>query len=42
MDNKFRKLFDRFVSRYVSTGFIFLMDVGLSFISALLDSVAVQ
>ncbi len=42
MDNKFRQLFDRFVSRYVSTGFIFLMDVALSFISALLVSVAVQ
>ena len=42
MDNKFRKLFDRFVSRYVSTGFIFLMDVGLSFISALLVNAAVQ
>ena len=42
MDNKFRQLFDRFVSRYVSTGFIFLMDVALSFISALLVSEVVQ
>ena len=42
MSNQFNKLFDKFVSRYVSTGLIFLMDVMLSFISALLVNAAVQ
>ena len=42
MRNKILDLFNRLVSRYVSTGFIFLMDVALSFVSALLVNEAVQ
>ncbi|MCR5709282.1 MAG: polysaccharide biosynthesis protein [Bacteroidales bacterium] len=36
MGNQLKKLFDKAFSRYVSTGFIFALDVLLSFISALL------
>ena len=36
MNSGLRKLFNKVVTRYVSTGFIFVLDVLLSFISALL------
>ena len=36
MRNKLRKLLDYAFTRYISTGFIFLLDVSLSFVSALL------
>ena len=36
MGNPLQKLFDKVFSRYVSTGFVFALDVLLSFISALL------
>ena len=36
MQKRLRKLFDKAFSRYVSTGFIFALDVFLSFLSALL------
>ena len=36
MQKRLRKLFDKVFSRYVSTGFIFALDVFLSFLSALI------
>ena len=36
MKNRLKKIFDHFFSRYVSTGFVFVLDVLLSFLSALL------
>ena len=36
MNNRLQKLFNKVFSRYVSTGLIFLLDVLLSFIAALL------
>ena len=36
MQNGLRKLFDKAFSRYVSTGFVFALDVVMSFLSALL------
>ena len=36
MKNRLQKLFDRVFSRYVSTGLVFVLDVLLSFVSALL------
>ena len=36
MKNRLKKIFEHFFSRYVSTGFVFVLDVLLSFLSALL------
>jgi FlaA1/EpsC-like NDP-sugar epimerase len=42
MKDKFRQLFDKVFTRYVSTGLIFALDVSLSFVSALIVDLAVQ
>jgi FlaA1/EpsC-like NDP-sugar epimerase len=42
MQNGLRKIFDKVFTRYVSTGFIFAMDVALSFVAALIVDLAVQ
>ena len=42
MQNGLRKIFDKVFTRYVSTGFIFAMDVSLTFVAALIVDLAVQ
>ena len=42
MSNQLKKLFEKVFSRYVSTGFIFALDVFLSFLSALLVALGVH
>ena len=41
-NQRLKKLFDKAVSRYVSTGFIFALDVFLAFVSALLVALGVH